>query len=161
MKAIVTEDPAEFAKYGIDAPAAEVTLVSGSAKAVVAFGTQDRGQLHSRARSVEVAWSSPRRPILFDEIEKGPAEYRRKDVFEFRAFNLDRLEITRGAATVVFERLKGKGKDGADAWQNAATKKAVDTAKFEAFLTQAVGHARAVVCRRQDQDGPRCTRRHG
>ena len=90
---------------------------------------------------------------LFDEIEKGPAEYRRKDVFEFRAFNLDRLEITRDAATVAFERLKGKGKDGADAWQNAATKKAVDAAKFEAFLTKLSGTRAQSFADDEDQDG--------
>ena len=60
-------------------------------------------------------------------------------MFEFRAFNLDRIEIARNAVTLTFERLKGKGKDGADAWQNAATKKAVDAAKFESFLTKLSG----------------------
>ncbi len=138
MKAIVTEDPAEFSKYGIDSPTAEVTLVSGSAKAVVAFGTKTADNfIHVRDQSKPMVVTAP--ADLFDEIEKGPTEYRRKDLFEFRAFNLDRLEITRDTATVVFERLKGKGKDGADAWQNAATKKAVDAAKFEAFLTKLSG----------------------
>ena len=138
MKAIVTEDPAEFDKYGIKAPAAEVTLVSGSAKAAMSFGTKTADNfIHVRDQSKSLVVTAP--ADLFDEIEKGPAEYRRKDVFEFRSFNLDRLEITRGAATVAFERLKGKGKDGADAWQNSATKKAVDTAKFEAFLTKLSG----------------------
>ncbi len=138
MKAIVTEDPAEFSKYGMDSPTAEVTLVSGSAKAVVAFGTKTADNfIHMRDLSKALVVTAP--ADLFDEVEKGPAEYRRKDVFEFRAFNLDRLEITRDTATVVFERLKGKGKDGADAWQNAATRKAVDAAKFEAFLTKLSG----------------------
>ncbi len=139
MKAIVTEDPAEFSKYGIDPPSAEVTLVSGSAKAALAFGSKTADNfIHVRDESKSLVVTAP--ADLFDEIEKGPIEYRRKDLFEFRAFNLDRLEITRDAATTVtFERLKGKGKDGADAWQNAATKKAVDTAKFEAFLTKLSG----------------------
>jgi Domain of unknown function (DUF4340) len=138
MKAIVTEDPAEFSKYGIDSPTGEVTLVSGSAKAVVAFGTKTADNfIYVRDQSKPLVVTAP--ADLFDEIEKGPTEYRRKDLFEFRAFNLDRLEITRDAATVVFERLKGKGKDGADAWQNATTRKAVDAAKFEAFLTKLSG----------------------
>ncbi len=138
MKAIVTEDPAEFSKYGINSPGAEVILVSGSAKAALAFGTKTKDNfIHVRDQSKSLVVTAP--ADLFEEIEKGPAEYRRKDLFEFRAFNLDRLEITRDAATVAFERLKGKGKDGADAWQNAATKKAVDAAKFEAFLTRLSG----------------------
>jgi Domain of unknown function (DUF4340) len=138
MKAIVTENPAEFAKYGINSPVAEVTLVSGSAKAALAFGTKTADNfIHVRDQSKPIVVTAP--ADLFDEIEKGPAEYRRKDLFEFRAFNLDRLEITRDTTTVAFERLKGKGKDGADAWQNAATKKAVDATKFEAFLTKLSG----------------------
>lgn len=138
MKAIVTEDPAEFSKYGISPPSAEVTLVSGSAKAALAFGNKTADNfIHVRDQSKSQVVTAP--ADLFDEIEKGPIEYRRKDLFEFRAFNLDRLEVTRGASTVTFERLKGKGKDGADAWQEVATKKAVDTAKFEAFLTKLSG----------------------
>ena len=39
----------------------------------------------------------------------------------------------------VAEKVKGKGKDAADTWQNAATKKALDAAKFEAFLTKLSG----------------------
>ena len=138
MKAIVTEDPAEFDKYGITPPSAEVTIVSGSAKAAMAFGSKTADNfIHVRDLSKSLVVTAP--ADLFDEIEKGPAEYRRKDLFEFRAFNLDRLEITRDTTTVTFERLKGKGKDGADAWQNAVTSKAVDAAKFEAFLTKLSG----------------------
>jgi Domain of unknown function (DUF4340) len=138
MKAIVTEDPAEFGKFGIDPPTAEVIVVSGSAKAAMAFGSKTPDNfIHVRDESKPLVVTVP--ADLFDEVEKGPIEYRRKDLFEFRAFNLDRIEITRNAATVTFERLKGKGKDGADAWQNAATKKAVDASKFEAFLTRLAG----------------------
>jgi len=138
MKTIVTEDPAQFSKYGIDPPSAEVTIVSGSAKTAVAFGNKTADNLiHVRDLSKSLVVTAP--ADLFDEIEKGVAEYRRKDLFEFRAFNLDRLEITRGTTTLTFERLKGKGKDGADAWQNAATKKAIDAAKVETFLTRLSG----------------------
>jgi hypothetical protein len=138
MKAIVTEDPSQFVKYGIDPPLAEVTIFSGSAKAVMAFGSKTADNfIHVRDLSKSLVVTAP--ADLFDEIEKGPIEYRRKDLFEFRTFNLDRLDVTRDNTTLTFERLKGKGKDGADAWQNATTKKAVDAAKFEAFLTRLAG----------------------
>jgi hypothetical protein len=138
MKAIVTENPDEFAKYGINPPSAQVSVLSGSAKAVMAFGTKTPDNfIHVRDESKSLVVTAP--ADLFDELEKGPVEYRRKDVFEFRAFNLDRIEITRNAVALTVERLKGKGKDGADAWQNAATKKAVDAAKFESFLTKLSG----------------------
>jgi Domain of unknown function (DUF4340) len=138
MKAVVTEDPAEFSKYGISPPSAEVTILSGSAKTAVAFGSKTADNfIHVRDLSKSLVVTAP--ADLFDEIEKGATEYRRKDLFEFRAFNLDRLEITRDKTTLTFERLKGKGKDGADTWQNAATKKVLDTATFEAFLTKLSG----------------------
>ena len=76
---------------------------------------------------------------LLADFEKTAADFRRKDVFEFRAFNLDTLEITRNGTTTAFERLKGKGKDGADAWRNVTAGKELDAAKFEAFLTKLSG----------------------
>lgn len=138
MTAVATEDPTEFATFGITPPVAEVTLVSGSATAALAFGgkTPDNS-VHVRDLSKSLVVTAP--ADLFTEIEKGASEYRRKDVFEFRAFNLDRIEITRAGVTQAFEKLKGKGKDGADAWQNAGTKAAVDATKFEAFLTRLSG----------------------
>ena len=34
---------------------------------------------------------------LVDELKKGADEYRRKDLFEFRPYNANRVEITRDA----------------------------------------------------------------
>ena len=137
MKAIVTEDAAEFGKYGIDKPAAEVTLYSGSAKAGLAFGTKTTDAVHVRDLSKSMVVTAP--TDLLDELTKAASDYRRKDVFEFRAFNLDAIDITRNGTTTTYERLKGKGKDGAGAWQVLATKQAVDSAKFEAALSKLAG----------------------
>lgn len=138
MRAIVAENATDLRQYGLTDPAAEVTVVSGSAKASMAFGTKTGdGLIHVRDVSRSQVVTAP--ADLFTDLEKGAAEYRRKDVFEFRAFNLDRLEVERGGATLVLERLKGKGKDGADAWQNATTKKELDAAKVESFLTKLAG----------------------
>lgn len=138
MRAIVAENATELGQYGLAAPAAEVTVVSGSAKASMAFGTKTGdGLIHVRDMSRAQVVTAP--ADLFTDLEKGAAEYRRKDVFEFRAFNLDRLEVERGGTTLALERLKGKGKDGADAWQNAGTKTALDAAKVESFLTKLAG----------------------
>ena len=71
MKAIVTEDPAEFSKYGIDSPTAEVTLVSGSAKAVVAFGTKTADNfIHVRDQSKSTGRHRASRPVRRDR--EGP-----------------------------------------------------------------------------------------
>ncbi len=138
MKAIVAEDVTDFAKYGLASPATQVIVGTGSAQASLAIGGKaDEGLVYVRDMSRPAVFTVP--SDLVDDLQKGTSEYRRKDVFEFRAFNLDRIEITRDGTTVVFERQKGKGKDGADAWQNATAKKGVDAAKFEAFLTKLTG----------------------
>jgi hypothetical protein len=53
------------------------------------------------------------RPIVFtvdktlaDDLKKGPADYRLKDVFDFREFTGTKVEVTRGGATVAFEKKK-------------------------------------------------------
>ena len=46
---------------------------------------------------------------LLDDLKKGADDYRRKDIFEFRAYSTDRLEFTRNGQTIVFEKVKGEG----------------------------------------------------
>jgi hypothetical protein len=48
-------------------------------------------------------------------LKKGADDYRRKDVFEFRAYNANRLEFIRDGQTVAFEKVKADAKDGKDA----------------------------------------------
>ena len=75
---------------------------------------------------------------LFDELNKPADDFRVKDLFDARAFNTTRVEITRNGQTTVFEKDKGK-----DTWkQIAPAAKAADTAKVEALLT-AMSSARA------------------
>ena len=138
MKSVASEAATDLKEYGLDKPLTTVTLGIGSARAALAIGKKaEGGDLYARdvSKNQVVTVGSD----LQTDLQRGVTEYRRKDVFEFRAYNLTRLEITRGRDATTFERLKGKGKDGADAWQNAATKKAVDGAKFEAFLAKLSG----------------------
>ena len=138
MRAIVEESAADLKQYGLEPAAIEVTVSAGSARAGLAIGTKDaEGQLRVRdiARTQVVAVPGD----LLTDFEKAASDFRRKDVFDFRAFNVDTLEITRDGAAVVFERLKGKGKDGADAWRNATANKELDAAKFEPFVTKLSG----------------------
>ena len=138
MKSIVAENAPDMKPYGLDKPAVLVTIGLGSARAQLGLGAKtDKGDVYardlSRAMVVTVA------PDLLTELQKGANDLRRKDVFEFRAYNLTRIELARGSTTLVAEKVKGKGKDVADTWQNVATKKALDAAKFEAFLTKLAG----------------------
>ena len=60
---------------------------------------------------------------LADELKKGADDYPRKDVFEFRAYNANHVEIFRNGQTVVFDKVKEPakdGKDGAEKWRRVS-----------------------------------------
>jgi hypothetical protein len=46
---------------------------------------------------------------LLKDVQKGVDDYRRKEIFSFRAFSTDRLEFTRDGQTTVFEKVKAQG----------------------------------------------------
>src|SRR5690606_9633797 len=125
----------DLAKFGLRNPATQVTLSSGSAQAALAVGSKTGDDLvHVRDLSRPAVFTAG--ADILTELQKTAADYRRKDVFEFRTYNVDRLEITRGSETLVFERQRGKGPDGADAWRNVTADRDVDAAKFESFLSR-------------------------
>ncbi|HEX7087217.1 MAG TPA: DUF4340 domain-containing protein [Vicinamibacterales bacterium] len=137
MREIVDENVQErdFAKFGLRNPSTQVTLSSGSSQAALVVGSKTGDDLvHVRDLSRPAVFTTG--SDILTELQKTAADYRRKDVFEFRTYNVDRLEIARGSETLVFERQRGKGKDGADAWRNVTADREVDAAKFESFLSR-------------------------
>lgn len=138
MKSIVTTEPnpADIKKYGLDKPQASVTLAFGSARATLDIGSSaDDGSLYGRDSSKPVVFTVEK--SILDELKKGAGDFRRKDIFEFRAFNATRFEIARGGQTVTFEHVKGTGNDAADKWRRVAPNP-VDVNKdtMEAMLTR-------------------------
>jgi hypothetical protein len=139
MKAIVSAEPSEadMKKYGLTAPAVTVRLNAGSAQTALALGG-DAGEGNVYARDLS-------RPMVFtlesaigDELKKGAADFRKKDVFEFRPFNAKRVEITQGGQTILFERVENKDPKApsTDKWvQSAPAKKDADMAKMDALLS--------------------------
>src|SRR5258708_39378440 len=72
---------------------------------------------------------------LLDELKKPADDFRVKDLFDARAFNTTRIELTRNGQTIVLEKEKGK-----DAWKQVApAAKAADAAKVEAQVTALTG----------------------
>jgi hypothetical protein len=118
--------------YGLDSPAATVRVGSGSSQATLLVGkTAEEGTVYAKDAS---------RPSIFtiessivDEVKKGADEYRQKDLFDARAFNTVRIDITRGAEKHTFEKAGDKWK------QLAPTAKDADNAKVEALLSAATG----------------------
>jgi hypothetical protein len=141
MKSIVTSDPspADLKKYGLDKPAETAVIGAGSARATLEIG--------GKAEDNTVYAKDASRPMvmtvesaLADELKKGADEYRRKDIFEFRAFNASRIEFTRNGQTVAFEKTKNTGKDAQtnpDVWKRVSpAPKDVDRDKMDALLSR-------------------------
>jgi hypothetical protein len=138
MKSITADQAsaADLKKDGLDKPQATVNLVAGSARATLLVG--------GKATDTTVYARDASKPIivtiessLLDDLKKGADDYRRKDLFEFRAYNAQHVELTRNGQTVVFDRVKGQGDNARDKWHRASPNAAdVDLDKVDAFLAK-------------------------
>ena len=138
MKSLVTDNasPADLKKYGLDKPATTIDLKMGSARATFALGGKaDDNNIYARDMSKPAVVTVDK--SIEDELKKGADDYRRKDIFEFRSYNANRVEFTRGGQTVVFEKVKGEGKDAMDKWRRASPNPAdADKDKLETMLSR-------------------------
>jgi hypothetical protein len=74
---------------------------------------------------------------LADDLLKGADDYRVKDLFQFRAYNANHVEITRGDQKVVFDRVKGQGDNAPDKWHRTSPNAAdVDRDKVDGVLAK-------------------------
>jgi Domain of unknown function (DUF4340) len=138
MKSLVTSEatPADLKKYGFDKPQATVNLNAGSAKATLLIGNKtDDNNLYARDASKSMVVTID--AALLEDVKKGADDYRRKDLFEFRAYNANRVEIGRNGQTYVFERVKGPDDKTPDKWKRVSPNAGdVDKDKFDAFLAK-------------------------
>jgi hypothetical protein len=138
MKAIASDSasPSDLKKYGLDKPTVTLTVSLGSAKATLELGGKaDDGSTYAKDASKPLVVTLD--SSLVDELRKGPDDYRRKDLFAFRAYDANRLEITRGAQTVAFDKVKAAGPTAEDKWQRAGVKPVdVDKEKMSVLLAK-------------------------
>ncbi len=104
---------------------------TGSARATLLVGTPNAEGLPFAKDASRPAVFTIDKSLITD-LSKPAGEFRRKDVFDFRSFTANRVELRRDAATQSFE--KTKSADGKEVWRDAAGKD-VDSAKLEPFLT--------------------------
>jgi len=106
MKSIVTEQatPADLKKYGFDKPQGTFTVSAGGVATSLVFGGKATGD--------DVYVRGGPRPMigtadsgLLKDLQKSPDDYRRKEIFAFRAYTTDRLEFTRDGQTTVFDNV--------------------------------------------------------
>ena len=139
MKSIVSEQapsPADLKKYGFDKPDATVNLTTGSARAsLVVGGKADDNTVYVRDESRPAVMTMDK--SLVDELKKNADEFRKKDLFEFRSFNANRVEIARDGQTVAFEKSKGQGENAPDVWKRVSpTAGDVDKEKIDSMLSR-------------------------
>ncbi|HZT78094.1 MAG TPA: DUF4340 domain-containing protein [Vicinamibacterales bacterium] len=137
MKSIASDapSPADLKKFGLDKPQATIELAAGSSKATLEIGGKaDDTTVYARDASKPMVMTIDK--SLADDLEKGADDYRVKDLFQFRAYNANHVEITRGDQKIVFDRVKGEG-DKPDKWHRASPNPAdVDRDKVDGVLAK-------------------------
>jgi hypothetical protein len=144
MSKIVEQAPAGgtlpadvLAKYGLDKPAITAEIGGGSGKATLAFSREQNGEVYARDLSRPMVFTVD--PSLVTDLTKPADEYRNKNVFEFRSFNLARLRITRGSNTYELQKTAATSPNQADKWQlttNGGAAAEIDAVKVEDLLSR-------------------------
>ena len=137
MKSIVSADakPADLKKYGFDKPTVAVNVTSGSSRATLLIGGKTSDNAFYARDASQPAVVTVDAPLL-DELRKGADGYRRHDLFEFRPYNANHIEITRDGQTIVFDLTKGKD-DILGKWKRVSPNPGdVDKDKFDDFLSR-------------------------
>jgi len=139
MKGITAPEAADLKVYGLDKPDTTVTVGLGSSRATLVLGAKaDGGMVYAKDESRPMVFTVE--SSLLDDVKKPADQLRRRDLFVFRAFNANAIEITRGAATLAFEKVKGGGAGGTETWrQTRPAAKDVDGASMDTFLTRLSG----------------------
>lgn len=131
MSKLVTAEAsqADLASYGLDKPSTLVTVHTGGGSATLAVGKPEGDGAFARDTARPMVFTID--TTLLTDLRKGADDYRRKEVFEFRPFNAERLQISRGGQTMLFEKAKGTGDQG-DTWRRDG--KPLDQAKMDDLL---------------------------
>ena len=133
MQGIVDPDGRELAKHGLDKPTGTITVNAGSSRATLLLGTTENALLFAKDSSRPLIFTVA--PAIREDVIRSVTDFRRKDLFDGRAFTTTRVELKRGTDTVTLE--KTKDKDGADLWRSAG--KDVDGTKADDLLSKVTG----------------------
>jgi Domain of unknown function (DUF4340) len=138
MTKIVEGGASALSSYGLEKPVTRVTLGAGSSRATLAIGKEENGAVYAQDPARGMVFTID--PTVAADLKKSADEYRDKDLFEFRNFNLARLRVARGNDTYELQKVAGTGEDGSDKWQRvghgAATD--LDAVKMDDFLAKLV-----------------------
>ena len=114
MSGIEATDASVLAKYGLDTPVTTVVVKAGSASATLAVGTSADGKAFARDLARAMVFTID--AAFATELQKGAGEYRKKELFDLRAFSAQQIVLTRGTDTITFQKKTGTGENAADTW---------------------------------------------
>jgi hypothetical protein len=136
MKSIVgpSATPEELKRYGLDKPSAVVNLHLGSDRtSVVVGGPAGEDTVYAKDAAKPDVFTIQK--TAADDLKKTAADYRRKDMFDMRAFTANHIEVTRSGKTTAWDKVKGTGENAADTWKRVSpTPGEPDKDKFQAFV---------------------------
>lgn len=149
MKAVVgpSATAEELKQYGLDKPSAVVNLHLGGTErtSLVVGGPAGEDTVYVKDAAKPDIYTIQK--AAADDLRKVADDYRRKDLFDMRAFTATHIDITRNGRTYGFERVKGKDESTADTWKRVTpTAAEPEKDKFQAFVAaladiRAVGYA--------------------
>ena len=134
MVGVTEENATDLAKYGLDKPSATITVSMGSSRATLLLGNTENAVVYAKDASRPMVFTVA--PTLKTDVIKPVSDFRRKDLFDARAFTTTHIEFKRGSETIVLD--KSKGKDDADVWKNGSGKD-VETDKAEDLVNRVTG----------------------
>ena len=134
MQAIVEAEGGDLKTFRLDPPIASFSAIAGDARGTLLLGETENAVIYAKDASRPMVFTVA--PTLYTDLIRETADFRRKDLFDSRSFTANRIELRRGADTIVLE--KAKGADGADTWRLASGGE-VDKAAAEDLLTKITG----------------------
>ncbi len=129
-------DVHDLKKYGLDKPVLTATVTSEGKTGTLLIGGRVDGTRYAKS-STGTGIITVGENLLTD-LTKGGDDFRRKDLFDFRAFTGTRIEIVRGADTLTLEKVTGKDAATPDQWK-AGTGKTTDAIQAEESLIKVTG----------------------
>lgn len=136
MKSVVTASPSadDLKKFGFDKPQAVINLNLGSARSTLTVG--------GKADDMSVYIREGSKPDVFtiesssaDDLTRPADDYRKKELFDMRAFNATHVEFVRAGQTVALDRVKATEDGKPDTWKRTSpTAGDADREKVERLL---------------------------
>lgn len=118
VQKFIEDRPVDAPEYGFARPAATVTFTSGGTQTTLTVGAEVEGTRYARDST---------RPLVFTvganlvaDLKKPLDTFRRKDIFDFRVFNVARVVFALGADTLSIQ--KTKTGEGPDIWKTGSGK---------------------------------------